>query len=179
MNSQIKLVSVTPEAEQHMAYVARVSNPKNQDNDKFAGLLKYCIQHGHWSVFEQAFMTVEINTTRGLAAQILRHRSFTYQEFSQRYADSSMLGKVGDAAMEKIGTAMTAPTMGAGALGSMAMSALPMLAGAAVLGKVFKLFNTGGYVGPLGNMSKVKYKTHGGDVTHEYEVNMGPLSKGV
>ena len=94
-------------------------------------------------------------------------------------AGSSMLGKVGDAAMEKIGTAMTAPTMGAGALGSMAMSALPMLAGAAVLGKVFKLFNTGGYVGPLGNMSKVKYKTHGGDVTHEYEVNMGPLSKGV
>ena len=92
MNSQIKLVSVTPDAEQHMAYVARVSNPKNQDNDKFSGLLKYCIKHGHWSVFEQAFMTVEINTTRGLAAQILRHRSFTYQEFSQRYADSSMLG---------------------------------------------------------------------------------------
>ena len=93
-------------------------------------------------------------------------------------AGSSMLGKVGDAAMGKIGTAMTAPTMGP-ALGSMAMSALPMLAGAAVLGKVFKLFNAGGYVGPLGNMSKVKYKTHGGDVTHEYEVNMGPLSKGV
>ena len=92
MNNQIKLVSVSPDAEQHMAHVARVSNPKNQDNDKFAGLLKYCIQHGHWSVFEQAFMTVEINTTRGLAAQILRHRSFTYQEFSQRYADSSMLG---------------------------------------------------------------------------------------
>ena len=91
MDSNIKLVSVTPDAEQHMAYVARVSNPKNQDNDQFAGLLKYCVKHGHWSVFEQAFMTVEINTTRGLAAQILRHRSFTYQEFSQRYADSSML----------------------------------------------------------------------------------------
>ncbi len=91
MHSQIKLVSVTPDAEQHMAYVARVSNPKNQDNDKFAGLLKYCIQHGHWSVFEQAFMTVEINTTRGLAAQILRHRSFTFQEFSQRYADTNLL----------------------------------------------------------------------------------------
>ena len=89
----VKLVSATPDAEKHMAYVARVSNPKNQDNDQFAGLLKYCIKHGHWSVFEQAFMTVEINTTRGLAAQILRHRSFTYQEFSQRYADSSMLGK--------------------------------------------------------------------------------------
>ena len=90
----IKLVSVTPDAEQHMAYVARVSNPKNQDNDKFAGLLKYCIQHGHWSVFEQAFMTIEINTTRGIAAQILRHRSFTYQEFSQRYADSNLLGDI-------------------------------------------------------------------------------------
>ena len=89
--AKIKLVSATPDAEQHMAYVARVSNPKNQDNDKFAGLLKYCIQHGHWSVFEQAFMTVEINTTRGLAAQILRHRSFTFQEFSQRYADTNLL----------------------------------------------------------------------------------------
>ena len=94
MKPEIKLVSVTPDAEKHMAYVARVSNPKNQDNEKFAGLLKYCIQHGHWSVFEQAFMTVEINTTRGLAAQILRHRSFTFQEFSQRYADSSLLGNV-------------------------------------------------------------------------------------
>ena len=90
-DTPIKLVSVTPDAEQHMAYVARVSNPKNQGNEKFAGLLKYCIQHGHWSVFEQAFMTVEINTTRGLAAQILRHRSFTFQEFSQRYADTNLL----------------------------------------------------------------------------------------
>ena len=89
MTQNIKLVSVTPDAEKHMAYVARVSNPQNQDNDQFSGLLKYCIKHGHWSVFEQAFMTVEINTTRGLAAQILRHRSFTYQEFSQRYADVS------------------------------------------------------------------------------------------
>jgi thymidylate synthase (FAD) len=89
----VSLVTVTPDAEKTMAYVARVSNPKNQDNEKFAGLLKYCIQHGHWSVFEQAHMTLEIETTRGLAAQILRHRSFTYQEFSQRYADSSLLGK--------------------------------------------------------------------------------------
>ena len=94
MKPEIKLVSVTPDAEKHMGYVARVSNPKNQDNDKFAGLLKYCIKHGHWSVFEQAFMTVEINTTRGLAAQILRHRSFTFQEFSQRYADASMLDDI-------------------------------------------------------------------------------------
>jgi thymidylate synthase (FAD) len=75
-----------------MGYVARVSNPNNQDNPKVSGLLKYCIKHNHWSVFEQAHMTVEIATTRGLAAQILRHRSFTYQEFSQRYADSSLLG---------------------------------------------------------------------------------------
>ena len=91
MNS-VRLVTVTPEAEKTMGYVARVSNPNNQDNPKVAGLLKYCIKHNHWSVFEQAHMTVEIETTRGLAAQILRHRSFTYQEFSQRYADSSLLG---------------------------------------------------------------------------------------
>ena len=88
----VKLVTVTPDAENTMGYVARVSNPKNQDNPKVAGLLGYCIKHGHWSVFEQAHMTLEIETTRGLAAQILRHRSFTYQEFSQRYADSSLLG---------------------------------------------------------------------------------------
>ena len=88
----VKLVTVTPDAEKTMAYIARVSNPKNQDNEKFAGLLSYCIKHGHWSVFEQSHMTLEIETTRGLAAQILRHRSFTYQEFSQRYADSSLLG---------------------------------------------------------------------------------------
>ena len=89
MDTQIKLISVTPDAEKTMAYVARVSNPQNQENEKFAGLLRYCIKHGHWSVFEQAHMTLEINTTRGLAAQILRHRSFTYQEFSQRYQDVS------------------------------------------------------------------------------------------
>ena len=87
----VKLVSVTPDAEKMMAYVARVSNPNNQENPNYAKLLGYCIKHNHWSVFEQSFMTLEIETTRGLAAQILRHRSFTYQEFSQRYADSSML----------------------------------------------------------------------------------------
>ena len=92
MTDMVKLVSVTPDAEKNMGYVARVSNPNNQENPKVAGLLSYCIKHQHWSVFEQAFMTLEINTTRGLAAQILRHRSFTYQEFSQRYADSSLLG---------------------------------------------------------------------------------------
>jgi len=89
----VKLISATPDAEKHMGYVARVSNPNNQENPKVAGLLKYCISHQHWSVFEQAFMTLEIETTRGLAAQILRHRSFTYQEFSQRYADSSLLSE--------------------------------------------------------------------------------------
>ena len=89
--NNVKLISVTPDAEKHMAYCARVSNPNNQENDKFSGLLKYCIKHQHWSIFEQASMTLEINTTRGIAAQILRHRSFTYQEFSQRYADSSLL----------------------------------------------------------------------------------------
>ena len=87
----VKLISVTPDAEQMMAYVARVSNPNNQENPNYAKLLGYCIKHNHWSVFEQAFMTLEIETTRGLAAQVLRHRSFTYQEFSQRYADSSLL----------------------------------------------------------------------------------------
>jgi thymidylate synthase (FAD) len=88
---KVKLVTVTPDAEKTMGYVARVSNPANQDNPKVAGLLSYCIKHGHWSVFEQAHMTVEIETTRGLAAQILRHRSFTFQEFSQRYADVSYI----------------------------------------------------------------------------------------
>jgi len=87
----VSLISVSPDAEKHMAYCARVSNPNNQDNENYAGLLRYCIKHQHWSIFEQAFMTLEINTTRGLAAQILRHRSFTFQEFSQRYADTNLL----------------------------------------------------------------------------------------
>ena len=91
--NHVKLISVTPDAEKNIAYCARVSNPNNQENEKIAGLLKYCINHQHWSIFEMAFMTLEINTTRGLAAQILRHRSFTYQEFSQRYADSSLLAE--------------------------------------------------------------------------------------
>ena len=89
----VKFVSVTPDAEKTMAYIARVSNPSNQDNEKYAGLLKYCIKHNHWSVFEQSSMTLEIETTRGLGAQILRHRSFTFQEFSQRYADANLLSE--------------------------------------------------------------------------------------
>ena len=91
---KVKVVSVTPDAEKTMAYIARVSNPANQENDNFSGLLKYCIQHEHWSVFEQSSMTLEIETTRAIAAQILRHRSFTFQEFSQRYAKSNELGKI-------------------------------------------------------------------------------------
>ena len=91
---KVNLITVTPKAEEHIAYCARVSNPNNQNNESIAGLLKYCIKHQHWSIFEQAFMTLEIETTRGLAAQILRHRSFTYQEFSQRYAASTTLGDI-------------------------------------------------------------------------------------
>ena len=90
----VKLVCVTPDAEKTMAYVARVSNPNNQENEKYSGLLKYCIKHNHWSVFEQATMTLEIQTTRAIAAQILRHRSFTFQEFSQRYADAKLLEEI-------------------------------------------------------------------------------------
>ena len=92
--SLVQLITSTPDAEKSMAYIARVSNPKNQDNNDFSKLLGYCIKNEHWSVFEQAYMTLQIETTRGLAAQILRHRSFTFQEFSQRYADSTQLGEI-------------------------------------------------------------------------------------
>ena len=91
--SCVQLITSTPNAEKSMAYIARVSNPKNQDNDDFTKLIGYCIKNEHWSVFEQAYMTLQIETTRGIAAQILRHRSFTFQEFSQRYADSMQLGE--------------------------------------------------------------------------------------
>ena len=82
-----KLIWITPEAEQVIGYCARVSNPANQDNPDVARLLAYCIKHGHWSIFEMASMCVEIKTTRAIAPQILRHRSFSFQEFSQRYAE--------------------------------------------------------------------------------------------
>ena len=91
---RVSFVNITADPEQTMAYIARVSNPSNQNNENYAGLLRYCIKHQHWSVFEQSSMTLEIETTRGLAAQVLRHRSFTFQEFSQRYADSNLLGKI-------------------------------------------------------------------------------------
>ena len=90
--SNVELLSITPEAEKTMAYIARVSNPKNQKNENFSRLLQYCIKHEHWSVFEQSCMTLQIETNRGIAAQILRHRSFTFQEFSQRYAETNLLG---------------------------------------------------------------------------------------
>jgi thymidylate synthase (FAD) len=80
-----KLVTITPDAEQHIAYCARVSSP-NQENPEITRLLKYCISHKHWSIFEMAHMVIEIKTSRAIAAQILRHRSFSFQEFSQRYA---------------------------------------------------------------------------------------------
>ena len=90
----VKLVTVTPKAEETMGYIARVSNPKNQDNPDVSGLLSYCIKHQHWSVFEQAHMSLEVETTRAIAAQVLRHRSFTFQEFSQRYANTNLLGQI-------------------------------------------------------------------------------------
>jgi len=90
----VKLIWSTPNAEEQIAYMARVSNPDNQDNPSIAGLISYLIKHKHWSPFEMANMCVEINTTRDIARQILRHRSFTFQEFSQRYADVSLLGEM-------------------------------------------------------------------------------------
>ena len=90
----VDLISITPDAEKTIAYCARVSNPKGQDRDEYGKLLKYCIDHGHWSIFEMANMVLEINTTRGIAAQILRHRSFSFQEFSQRYAETNLLNDI-------------------------------------------------------------------------------------
>lgn len=91
-----KLVSITPDAEKQIAYMARVSNPSNQHNDETAPrLIRYLIKHKHWSPFEMASMQVEIETTRAVAAQILRHRSFSFQEFSQRYSSVDQLGTFG------------------------------------------------------------------------------------
>ena len=99
MNQEIhtaKLVSITPDAEKQMVYMARVSNPSNQANmDTAPRLIKYLIKHKHWSPFEMASMQIEIETTRAVAAQVLRHRSFSFQEFSQRYSDVSELPPLG------------------------------------------------------------------------------------
>lgn len=89
----VKLITATPDADKIIGYCARVSNPANQDNPDVAGLLQYCARNGHWSVFEMANAVLEINTTRDIARQILRHRSFSFQEFSQRYADVAQLGE--------------------------------------------------------------------------------------
>lgn len=83
---KVKLIAITPESERIIGYCARVSNPANQDNPDVVKLLKYCIKHGHWSIFEMANAVIEIETSRAISAQILRHRSFSFQEFSQRYA---------------------------------------------------------------------------------------------
>jgi thymidylate synthase (FAD) len=90
-SSKARLVWVTPDAEEHIAYIARVSNPKNQENEKFEGLLKYCIKNNHISIFEQAAMCVEVVTPLAIATQMLRHRSFCYQQFSMRYSSNEEL----------------------------------------------------------------------------------------
>ncbi len=90
MNQEaVNLISITPKAEETIAYCARVSNPANQNSPNVSGLLGYCIQHGHWSIFEQANIVIEITTSRAIAPQILRHRSFAFQEFSQRYSEAT------------------------------------------------------------------------------------------
>jgi thymidylate synthase (FAD) len=88
-----KLIWATPDADKHIGYCARVSNPNNQDNPNVAGLLNYCAKNAHWSVFEMASVCIEVSTTRDIARQLLRHRSFSFQEFSQRYADATQLGE--------------------------------------------------------------------------------------
>lgn len=93
MTHKAKLIAVTPEAESIITYCARVSSPQNQDNlDTAPKLLSYCIKNKHWSIFEMANMVVEINTTRSISAQFIRHKSISVQEFSQRYADTTLLG---------------------------------------------------------------------------------------
>ena len=91
--SKIKLVWITPDIEQVIIYQARASNPENQKNKNIVNLIKSCIKNNHWSVFEMGSMSVEINTTRDISKQIIRHRSFSFQEFSQRYADVNLIQK--------------------------------------------------------------------------------------
>lgn len=92
--SNVKTVWATPDADTHLAYIARVSNPDNQDNPSIEGLMRYMMREGHTSPFEMCHVCLEINTTRDIGRQILRHRSFSFQEFSQRYADVSALPEV-------------------------------------------------------------------------------------
>lgn len=93
--SEVKLVWATPDLDSHLAYIARVSNPSNQDNPNKEGLFKYMMREGHVSPFEMCNMCVEITTTRDIARQVLRHRSFSFQEFSQRYASTDALPSSG------------------------------------------------------------------------------------
>ena len=86
--SKVELISLTPDAEKTMAYIARVSNPKNQKNEDYSKLLSYCIKNEHWSPFEMVSVQMSITTTRDISRQIIRHRSFSFQEFSQRYAEA-------------------------------------------------------------------------------------------
>lgn len=86
---EVKLIHITPDSEKHIAYCARVSNPKNQDNEDYSKLLSYCIKNQHHSIFEMSNMCLEITTSRAISAQILRHKSFSFQEFSQRYAEAT------------------------------------------------------------------------------------------
>ena len=90
--SNVKLMWATPEADKMIAFMARVSNPDNQDNEEFQRLLRYMMTHKHYSPFEMASMCVQIDTTRDISRQVLRHRSFSFQEFSQRYEDVTKLG---------------------------------------------------------------------------------------
>jgi thymidylate synthase (FAD) len=103
----VKLVTITPDSEKLIAYCARVSNPSNQNNEDITKLLKYCIENKHWSITEQASMTVEINTTIAIATQILRHKSFCFQQFSQRYAT---VNKLTDSFFEPIELRLKHPT---------------------------------------------------------------------
>ena len=99
--TNVKLVWLTPDAEKHIAYCARVSNPKNQDNTDIEGLIRYCAKHHHWSIFEMVSMCVEVTTTRDISAQMIRHRSFSFQEFSQRYAESTNIPKANPRRQDK------------------------------------------------------------------------------
>jgi len=98
-SSKARLIWVTPNSEEIIAHVARVSNPKNQDNEKFEGLIKYCVKNSHFSIFETAYMCVEVITPLAIATQLLRHRSMTFQQLSLRYSTNEelkdMLGEYG------------------------------------------------------------------------------------
>lgn len=92
---KVKLLSITPNAEEHIVEVARVSSSRENKKEDYESLIRYLIKHKHWSPFEHSYMTVEIETSKAIAIQILRHRSFTFQEFSQRYQNVNALSQDG------------------------------------------------------------------------------------